>query len=261
MSKRIIAAMLCMSLAAMTLCGCDAEDEKANKENTQGSDKDAYDEYIHNALEAVKNNSSTPAAPGSAAPTPIVDDQNGRVIYVEKEDSSKIPESVYVSSSVFEDPADNANGQNSDSSSEPEVKEKTPETFEVGTGLVYIDGKYDTAYQGELLQYINDARTGLNYPEMTINTSLNTCANLRAKEIAALLGHMRPDGTMFYSLAPDYYKGEIITTDNATVKETFDAWMTDPISRNMLFSKEYTSIGASNYVCNGQNCIVVSFGY
>lgn len=250
-------------LSSSFLYGCGEETAEDNESGENTPSGDEYEDYIHAALEAVKDNAQVADAQDTTGEPAEEKPLNGRVIEIDKSDDTEDSEPIFVSSEVADDvdTSDSDNQSSSDSSAQTDVKEKTPATFEVGTGLVYIDGKYDDAYKTNLLTTINDARTGLNYPAMTINESLNTCANLRAKEITCYLSHQRPDFSMFYSLAPDYYKAEIITIDSANPKETLDAWMTDPISRNILFSKEFTSIGASNYVCNGLNCIVVSFGY
>lgn len=258
--KKYIYICLCMLLFTIFLYGCgEKSDTNADDVEKSESSGDPYEDYIHQALEAVRDSAQV-ADSASDTTSPDSNESevpsNGRVIQIERGEEKDAPEPVFVSSEVADDSTDT-----SDSKDDSDEKKTTPETFEVGTGLVYIDGKYDDAYRTNLLKTINDERAGLNYPEMTVNTSLNTCANLRAKEITSYLSHVRPDGSMFYSLAPDYYKAEIITVDSANPKETFDAWMTDPISRGILLSKEYTSIGASNYICNGLNCIVVSFGY
>ena len=262
---KIMALSLCLSLSAGGLCGC-AQDDPTAKEDSSDTAPDSeqdYTDYIHDALEAVNKDAKVDVGDVPPVPSASTPD-SGKVIYVEKEDSESVPESVFVSSSEaedsFVDPADETKGQK-DADSEPAEKQPTPDDFEVGTGLVYIDGKYDTAYASNLAAEINAARTGLNYDPFTQNTSLGTCANLRAKEITCFLSHYRPDGSTFFSLAPDYYKAELIAIDAATPKETLDAWMSDPISRGILMSKDYTTFGVSNYVCNTLNCIVVSLGY
>lgn len=271
-AKRCVAVFLCAVFFMLSIAGCegapeaeggDGAENAASENATAASADDEYDKYIHDALETVKNNSvTTEDAPlgGTTPEVPKTSSDNsgdGKVIYVAKEDSEGVPEEVFVSSQEFDDFAE----EEPETTPTPDPKTPAPETFEVGRGLVYIDGKYDTAYSANLLKYINDARTGLNYPAYTENVSLGTCANLRAKEITCYLSHYRPDLSKFYSLAPDYYKAEIITIDNSDVKETFDAWLEDPISRGIIFSDDYGSIGVSNYVCNGLNCIVVSIGY
>lgn len=263
---RCVSVLCCMTLFALCITGCEADDLKsltgdnsASEEPVEKSDEEKYDDYIHNALEAVKDNAQ-PADNVSETPqipqTTTDNSGDGQVIYVEREDSSSVPDEVFVSSQEFDDFDDEE-----EPTPTPEVKEPAPDTFEVGRGLVYIDGKYDTAYSTDLLNYINDARVGLNYPAFKENASLGICANLRSKEITCFLSHFRPDGSKFFSLAPDYYKAEIITIDGADVKSTFDAWLTDPVSRNIIFSEDYGSIGVANYICNGLNCIVVSLGY
>ena len=255
------------ALSAIALFGCgeeDAGEDTGSGEESSGyqSTGDEYEDYIHEALEAVKDSATVDTGNGETSEIPDTDGEKseGRVIQIERQESDEEPESVFVSGTEAADTSDSSSSS-SDSSSSDETPKTTPDTFEVGTGFVYIDGKYDTTYSKDLLKIIQDARTGLNYPTANENKSLDICANLRAKEITCYLSHYRLDGTPYYSLAPDYYKAEIITIDGATAQETFDAWLEDPISRGIIFSKDYQSIGVSNYVCNGLNCIVVSFGY
>lgn len=265
--SRYVVVLCCMTLFSLCASGCEEDglksltgDDSSSEAPAQKSDDEKYDDYIHDALEAVKDNAQ-PTDNTSAAPqipqTTTDNSGEGQVIYVEKEDSSNVPDEVFVSSQEFDD----FDEDEEEPTPTPEVKEPAPDVFDVGRGLVYIDGKYDTSYSANLLKYINDARTGLNYPAFKENSSLGTCANLRSKEITCFLSHFRPDGTKFFSLAPDYYKAEIITIDGADVKSTFDAWLTDPVSRGIIFSEDYGSIGVANYICNGLNCIVVSLGY
>lgn len=260
-TKLIIVGIYLLAFS-IVLSGC-GEKEAEEIEKAQ----DPYEQYIHEALESVRDNAQVDDSVNTP-PEVTSDNPNGRVIEFVRDDESE-KEQIYISSDIdssyedaFEDNSDVGDSNtSSETGTDPNEKKVTPAVFDVGTGLVYIDGKYDETYRTNLLQTINDARTGLNYPPMTINNSLNTCANLRTKEIACFLSHIRPDGSRFSSLAPDYYKAEIITIDSANPKETLDAWLLDPVSRNLIFTKDFTSIGASNYICNGLNCIVVSFGY
>jgi len=279
--KKTVLSMAILSVVATMLVGCDAVDkvktligknqDTEESEPTQEEEAEQdYQDYIHDALAAVRENATLDTdTPVTQAESDNSDD-SGKVIYVERDDSPDT--SVYVSSSDSGSTPDYDNlfVNDDDSAAETagqkdadsvEEKKPTPATFDVGTGIVYIDGKYDTTYQANLQKLINDARTGLNYPAFTINSSLGICANLRSKEITCYLSHYRPDGSLYTSLAPDYYKAEIITIDGATEKETLDAWLTDPISRGLIFSKDYTNVGVATYVCNGLNCTVVSFGY
>ena len=270
--RKIVIMIILTGLFSISFIACDPKDEEASEEQggeetaaaDAGADQD-YEDYIHDALAAVRDNATVSTGNSNNTEVPE-DDSTGRVVYVEKQDSPDNPESVFVSSSdddlndVFEDPADETKGQK-DADSDANIDKTTPAVFDVGTGLVYIDGNYDPAYQANLQTLINSARTGLNYLPFTINNSLGTCANLRAKEITCYLSHYRPDGSAYNSLAPDYYKAEIITVSGASEKDVLDAWLMDPVSKNLIFSKEYTNIGVSTYVCNGLNCTVVSFGY
>lgn len=136
----------------------------------------------------------------------------------------------------------------------------TPEDFPVGVCLVYVKGDPDSGYASGIIDRINTIRTEMGYPELVENDGLNKCADMRVREVATFVSHTRPDGTLYNSVAPKYYMAELLAACRTTEEETVDAWVWYPTSRSLIFTTEYTSIGASCFNYNGLDYVVVSMG-
>ena len=137
----------------------------------------------------------------------------------------------------------------------------TPNEFEVGKCCIYMNGESNSAYGTEVVTAINKARTDLGYKELVTNEGLATCADRRTRELAAYNSHTRPNGTQFYSLAPEHFKAEILMVGTQKAEDAVDTLIKkDPVSRALIFTEKYQSIGASSFKCNGNECMVVAFG-
>lgn len=288
--KRINVALLAIMLVFSLLSGCNSADEEGGEVAPAPYRGDDYAEYIHDALESVSKDSeddSLPSVPKDEGRVVQVSDGTGdnSQIYVSasealpeesgvtpdfagegNDSSSSEPADVPGTDATDSDTADTDNtdsGTNSaeGSSSTEEPAELTPDTFDVGTCCIYIDGTIDTSYGSDIIKAINKARVDLGYPPLNEKQGLNTCADRRTREITCFLNHVRPNATPFYSLAPQYFKAEMLAIDGAKAEETVNAWIADPYSRQLVFTTKYTSIGAACFKCNTLNCSVVAFGY
>ena len=264
---KIFFAILIMTALCMTLSGCNKEEEQ-----TGGGDKPQtpYEEYIHAALDAVNTN------PADEVPMPTPDPmENGKVVHVVDNDDSvyvsaqaNLPEDSGVEPVFDETPSDfsqesEAFAQESPAQAGPTPEPTptvTPETFDVGVCCIYIKCEDDSGYGSEVVAAINKARTDLGYPELVENEGLATCANRRTREVATYLSHTRPNKEPFYSLAPEYFKAEMLGIGKSKSDATFDAWMTDPESRDLIFTTKYGSVGAHCIKVNDFYCVVVAFG-
>lgn len=136
----------------------------------------------------------------------------------------------------------------------------TPEDFPVGVCLVYVKGDPDSGYASGIIDRINTIRTEMGYPELVENDGLNKCAEMRSREVATFVSHTRPDGSLYNSLAPKYYMAELLAACRTTEEETVDAWVWYPTSRSLIFTTDYTTIGAACFNYNGLDYVVVSLG-
>ena len=281
MRRRIFFSIIISCILAMNLMvGCDSADGKAETsadapDGGEASDKekDAYDQYIKDALSSV----------GGNAPTADGDAQNAPAATVGKDISA--PRTAANDFAVSSMEGGDVNDPNSDAydpfakpTEDPEASLSptvdpnatptpsptpyiTPEEFEVGKCCIYINGESDSAYGTEVVTAINKARTDLGYKGLVNNKGLATCADRRTREIAANFSHTRPNGLFFTSVAPEHFKAEMLIIDNQKAESTVDALIkNDIISRNLIFTEKYQSIGASSFKCNGMRYTVVAFG-
>lgn len=269
--------------------------DAAEGEETEPKESDAYEEYIRSALEGV--NGDRPAADG-ASPTGegTSGDNTGTPVPKETKDVATdrtAPTSLDVSSmespdvlndpslkdhildtdSVSPSPTDTVTPSSTgDVSPSPTLDPNatptpeptpyiTPDEFDVGKCCIYINGESDSGLGTEVVTAINKVRKDLGYKELVKNTSLSTCADRRTRETVARFDHVRPNGQMFYSLAPEHFKAEMIIRSRQKGEEIVDTLIkNDPISKNLIFTEKYQSIGASSFKCNGDQYTVVSFG-
>ncbi len=281
MKKFLILITVVSAAFIMTSCddaeGADAADSADPAADTAASSesKDAYDDYIRSALASVDQgkNNNVPAQPSDATPTPIND---GKAITTDR----GAADDLFVSSMEEPDGYDPFASKNTIADTSPTVSPSpsptvdpnatptptptpyiTPEEFDVGKCCIYINGESDSAGGTEVVTAINKARKDLGYKEFVNNKSLATCADRRTREVAALYSHQRPNGQQFYSLAPEHFKAEMLIITGQKAEEAVDAVIkNDPISRNLIFTEKYQSIGASSFKCNGIKYTVVAFG-
>lgn len=271
--KWIIYICIICIVSSLFASGCSGEgedktgDQTAADEAEQQAAKEGYDGYIQSVLNSVN---------GNATPVPSAD-QGANTVKVDK----TAPADTFISS--MENP-DTSTAVTPDydpfatATPTPEISPSptedpnatptptptpyiTPEEFEVGKCCIYINGESDSAYGTEIITAINKARTDLGYDPLITNKGLSTCADRRTREIAASFDHTRPNGLQFYSLAPEHFKAEMLIKNNQKADEAVDTMIkNDPISRNLIFTTKYQSIGASSFKCNGMKYTVVSFG-
>lgn len=273
-----IASILILILSGVILAGCNAEGDNAAAGNngvkaTGSSANETYEDYIHAALDAVNNDPNAPVEEAAPAEEP------GRIVHVKDTDDSvyvsaveNLPEESGVvpnfgantftgeNGETFPGSPDAADSNESLTPTPTPTPTGTPDTFDVGVCCIYIKCEDDSGYGSEVVTAINKARTDLGYPELKENTGLATCANRRTREVASYLSHTRPNKEPFYSLAPEYFKAEMLGIGRSKSDATFDAWMTDPESRDLIFTTQYGSIGAHCIKVNDFYCVVVAFG-
>lgn len=258
----LISILLVFCLAFTACSGEEQEgaDKEGAAEQEENPPKDDYEDYVRSEIASV-NGTNQPTATPTATPAPaVIDDTDDMFVSsMENSDESEYPfrdkgsASDDASPSPTEDP-------NATPTPEP-TPYITPEEFDVGKCCIYINGESDSAFGTEIITAINKARTDLGYKPLISNKSLSTCADRRTRELAASYSHTRPNGLPFYSLAPEHFKAEMLCINNQKAEEVVDIMIKrDPISRNLIFTEKYQSIGASCFKCNGIKYAVVAFG-
>ena len=260
----------CDSQSGSDESGAGTEGQSSEEENQE---KDPYDEYIRSALQTVNQNGKTSDdVTPTNAPTSIPDIPTVTPVITPAEDfavsSMESPDDyddVFTTPTPY--PTETAEASPSpteDPNATPTPTPTpyiTPDEFDVGKCCIYINGESDSAFGTEVITAINKARTDLGYKPLITNKGLGTCADRRTREIAANFDHTRPNGLQFYSLAPEHFKAEMLLMTMQKAEDTVDAMIkNDPVSRRLIFTEKYQSIGASSFKCNGTRFTVVSFG-
>lgn len=201
---------------------------------------------------------------------------NSRIMQIERADSVPSPiitpvptgESVSVSEPPVLVTKDTTPTPTPTPEAEEETTEKDPNKTGNGTPLVFAVGdctyvalgSIDKTMSDEILTAINAYRTRGNLPPLEANMSLEFCADVRSKESTACFNHTRPNGSMWYTVAPAYYKAELLAKDYGTAKDTVDAWMSTATGRQYLLSPDLLSIGISVFHHDGRNFCVAALG-
>ncbi len=136
----------------------------------------------------------------------------------------------------------------------------TPLVFSVGDCTCIALGSIDKTMATEILTAVNAYRTRGNLPPLEANMSLEFCADVRSKESTVCFNHTRPNGMMWYTVAPAYYKAELLAKDYGTAQDTVDAWMSTATGRQYLLDPDLLSVGISVFHHDGRNFCVAGLG-
>lgn len=263
-----------------------SESEEEGGTREEKAPGDPYEEYIKSAIASVDDNKASSDGEEEIQAEETEQPFNGKSIQIER----TAPEKLYYSSMENSDtvnepspvPLDTSPTPTPSGSTDKNTAEEatptptgdpsgtptpeptpyiTPDEFDVGTCCIYMNGESDSAYGTEVVTAINKAREDLGYKPFVSNKGLATCADRRTRELAAYYSHTRPNGQPFYSLAPEHFKAEILMVGTQEAADAVDTLIKkDPLSRSMIFTNKYKSIGASSFKCNGKECMVVAFG-
>lgn len=243
----ILTAALILTMSILS--GCGETDPAAESEQ-------AADEAITQAISEL-----TPP------PTSTNDDPNRRVMTINRADTPPY-DTTPVGTVSITDPSelDIATNNLPPADDLPELEEGkysgngTPLVFDVSDCCVVAFGEFDKTMSDAILAAVNVYRDNGGLEPLEKNQSLGFCADCRAKEASYSFTHTRTNGTYWFTVAPAYYKAELMATDFATAQETVDAWMQTATGRQYLLGDEYMSIGISTFRTSDRNYIVCALG-
>lgn len=255
---KFTAFLLIICLAATSLSGCNGDEQNNDTPTAQDSPQD---ETPNNEPSDTPENSQPEAAPDNTSAVPKAPEPNQTPI-AEKSPMaiSRIPAAnpVYPSvSGITDDPL----SEEPEEESDPHDHEPIPNLFPIDRCLVEVQGEYDSEFARNMVAAINAARVDYMIPEVTRNTSLLACADIRCKEQSYFIGHFRPDGRSWRSVAPGYVQGECIAVDYRTAEDVVNAWLNVNVTRVNLMNPDYTQVGTSVYNIDGTLFVAVEFGY
>lgn len=106
--------------------------------------------------------------------------------------------------------------------------------------------------QYEMLTLVNQERTRYGLKPLVLDSSLIAGAMIRAKEIAEVFSHTRPDGRSCFTVLGNYRKsrsalGENISAGRASLQETNDSWMRSSGHRANILNPRFRALGVGYY--------------
>lgn len=87
---------------------------------------------------------------------------------------------------------------------------------------------------------INEVRKQNGLSELRWMNELDPATMTRAEECAVNMSHVRPDGSAWYTAAPDYLFGENLTSGYDTANDVVNAWMSSPVHKENIMNPYYT---------------------
>ena len=114
----------------------------------------------------------------------------------------------------------------------------------------------ESRYISEVVRLVNSERAKEGLAALQMDSSLNSAAQVRAKEIVTSFSHTRPNGSnCFTALSEAGIKyngsGENIAYGQKTPAEVVNAWMNSAGHRANIMSSKFTKIGVGCHNSNG----------
>lgn len=257
LSKRIIIYFLLVLLCGCVFSGCKKQDEAA------GDDGQVSEEAADDVLETTNAQiNGNPEGEEPANNQPGNQQNSEAVVPTDNAPKQAIAERspVEITRIEMQDPVATGSGDILDNKDDHN-HEPAPNLFPVGQCMVEVQGTYQVKLAKDLLKEINSRRKDYGIGQLKQNTSLLACADSRCKEQTYFIGHFRPDGSAFTSVAPDYVQGECIAVEYRTVKDIMEAWFAVNSSRYEIMNPDYTQCGISIYDIDGTYYIAAEFSY
>ena len=135
-------------------------------------------------------------------------------------------------------------------STDSTTEENTPATDDTTTDNTTTDNTQ--AFIEEVVALVNQERAAQGLSALTVDTTLQSAAMVRAEEIVTLFSHTRPDYTSCFTVLQDFEicytaAGENIAMGQTSPQEVMTAWMNSEGHRANILTAEYTHIGIGYY--------------
>lgn len=108
-----------------------------------------------------------------------------------------------------------------------------------------------SSFAQQVVNLVNAERAKEGLAPLTIDTTVEKAAMVRANEIQSNFDHTRPNGSAFYTVLAEQgvsYRGagENIAWGQKTPEAVMNAWMNSPGHRANIMNKNFTRIGVGN---------------
>lgn len=116
-----------------------------------------------------------------------------------------------------------------------------------------------SALAAQLVAEVNAERAQRGLTRLSEDSDLSAAARIRAREIASVFSHTRPDGSSCFTVSEKAY-GENIARGHGSVDRVMAAWMSSAGHRANILRASYGSIGVCCLQIDGVYCWVQLFG-
>ena len=111
----------------------------------------------------------------------------------------------------------------------------------------------------DVVTIVNKERKAAGASALSSDSELNKAAAIRAKELAQLFSHTRPDGRDCFTIFEDCAirvsaAGENIAYAAPTAESVMDLWMNSPGHKSNILSDYFTKIGVGLYIDGNGTC-------
>lgn len=107
----------------------------------------------------------------------------------------------------------------------------------------------------------NQQREAHGLGQLSRSSALSEAAAVRARELATLFSHTRPDGSSALDITPEAYAENIAYGMNVSKSVIMDNWMNSPGHRANILNPDYETLGTGEYSADGYDYYVQLFGY
>ena len=114
------------------------------------------------------------------------------------------------------------------------------------TPPIITDGEDCDTVVREVVDLINKERIAKELEPLTISAELCKAADIRAKEISKDFSHVRPDGTLCFTVS-ELVKAENIATGQRDAQSVVNAWMNSDGHKKNILSNQATITGVGCY--------------
>lgn len=124
-----------------------------------------------------------------------------------------------------------------------------PTNTNSNTTTTKVTGNFNQAEAKKLLSLVNKVRKENGLKEVSWNNSLESSAQIRAKETYTKFNHTRPNGTKYNTAINTKYKtsGENIAAGQSSATEVFNSWMNSAGHKKNILSPNFTQMGVAVY--------------
>lgn len=127
---------------------------------------------------------------------------------------------------------------------------------------LFLEGTFDEKQAFEVLELVNEARSGQGLPALKMDEKLMDAAMQRAAECAVYYDHTRPNGENCFTILEDSYKmasAENIAIGYDSSSNVMKGWLNSKGHYKNIMGSNYTNIGIGCFYQNGAICWVQLF--